>query len=110
MPFQRQDYLDGIHHRWPWVHGLLGFITFIWTFLQAFTGLFLTIFQRQLRYFKLSYAQLRLYHATSGIFLFTLACIDTVLGLASNWFQSKFSNNTIISYVLWYLMASSIFQ
>jgi len=89
-------------------HGLIGFITFIWSLLQAIGGLFLTILQRYIRCFGLTYAQLRIYHATSGVLVFTLSCFVLVLGLASNWFRTKMPNNTIIYSIIFYFLTSSI--
>ncbi|CAF3807581.1 unnamed protein product [Rotaria sordida] len=69
-------------------HGFIGLIVFIWSLLQAVAGLFLTIFQRYIRSLRLTYAQLRIYHATSGVLLFTISCFVLILGLASNWFKN----------------------
>jgi cytochrome b-561 domain-containing protein 2 len=87
---------------------LIGLIVFIWSLLQAVAGLFLTILQRYIRSFGLTYAQLRIYHATSGVLLFTLSCLALVLGLASNWFKSKMPDNKIIYSIIFYLLTSSI--
>jgi cytochrome b-561 domain-containing protein 2 len=89
-------------------HGLIGLIVFVWSLLQAVAGLFLTVLQRYIRYFRLTYAQLRIYHATSGVLLFTLSCFVLVLGLASNWFKSKMPDNTIIYSIIFYLLTSSM--
>jgi len=89
-------------------HGLIGLIVFIWSLLQAIGGLFLTILQRYLRSLRLTYAQIRLYHATSGVLVFTLSCFDLVLGLASNWFKNKMPNNTIIYSIIFYFLTSSM--
>ncbi|CAF0994566.1 unnamed protein product [Rotaria sordida] len=89
-------------------HGFIGLIVFIWSLLQAIAGLFLTIFQRYIRSLGLTYAQLRIYHATSGVLLFTISCFVLILGLASNWFKSKMPNNTIIYSVIFYFLTSSM--
>ncbi|CAF1077527.1 unnamed protein product [Adineta steineri] len=89
-------------------HGLIGLIAFIWSLLQAIAGLFLTIFQQYLHSLRLTYAQLRIYHATLGVLLFTLSCFVIVLGLASNWFKSKMPNNTIAYSIIFYLLTSSM--
>ena len=89
-------------------HGLIGLITFVWSLVQASGGLFLTVFERYIRSIGLTYAQLRIYHATSGVLLFTLSCLALVLGLASSWFKSKMPENTIIYSVIFYLLTSSI--
>ncbi|CAF3780571.1 unnamed protein product [Rotaria sp. Silwood1] len=88
-------------------HGFIGFIAFIWSLVQALGGLFLTIFQRYIRSIGLPYAQLRIYHATSGVLLFTVSCFVLVLGLASNWFKNKMPNNTIIYSIIFYLLTSN---
>ena len=87
---------------------MIGLIAFIWSLLQAFAGLFLTILQRHIRSLRLTYAQLRIYHATSGVLLFTLSCLVLVLGLASNWFKKKMPDNTIIYWIIFYLLTSSM--
>lgn len=89
-------------------HGLLGLIAFGWSLAQSFTGLFLTIFQRYIRSFGLTYGQLRIYHATSGVLLFTFSCFVIVLSLASNWFQNQVPTNRILSSIIFYLLTSSI--
>ncbi|CAF4210483.1 unnamed protein product [Rotaria sp. Silwood2] len=89
-------------------HGFIGLIAFVWSLLQALCGLFLTIFQRYIRSIGLTYAQLRMYHATSGVVLFTVSCFVLVLGLASNWFKNKMPNNTIIYSIIFYLLTSSM--
>jgi cytochrome b-561 domain-containing protein 2 len=87
---------------------LIGLIVFSWSLLQAIGGLFLTILQRYLRSLRLTYAQIRIYHATSGVLLFTLSCFVSVLGLASNWFKNKMPNNTIVYSIIFYLLTSSM--
>ncbi|UJR27819.1 hypothetical protein I4U23_009088 [Adineta vaga] len=89
-------------------HGLIGLIAFIWSLLQAFAGLFLTILQQYIHSLGLTYAQLRIYHATSGVLLFTLSCMVLILGLASNWFKSKMPNNTIAYSIIFYFLTSSM--
>lgn len=49
-----------------------------------------------------------MYHATSGVVLFTIACVVIVLGLASNWFKTKMPDNTIAYSVIFYLLTSSM--
>ena len=71
-------------------------------------GLLLTILQQYIHSIGLTYAQLRIYHATSGVLLFTLSCFVLILGLASNWFRTKMPNNTIIYSVIFYLLTSSM--
>jgi cytochrome b-561 domain-containing protein 2 len=80
----------------------------VWSLLQGIGGLFLTIFQQYIRSLGLTYAQLRIYHATSGVLLFTISCFASVLGLASNWFKSKMPDNTIIYWIIFYFLTSSI--
>jgi cytochrome b-561 domain-containing protein 2 len=87
---------------------LIGLIAFIWSLLQAVAGLFLTILQQYIHSLGLTYAQIRIYHATSGVLLFTLSCFVFVLGLASNWFKAKIPDNTIIYSVIFYLLTSSM--
>ncbi len=87
---------------------MIGLIAFIWSLLQAVAGLFLTILQQYIHSLGLTYAQIRIYHATSGVLLFTLSCFVFVLGLASNWFKAKIPDNTIIYSVIFYLLTSSM--
>ncbi|CAF0823280.1 unnamed protein product [Adineta ricciae] len=89
-------------------HGLIGLIAFIWSLLQAFAGLFLTVLQQYIHSLGFSYAQLRIYHATSGVLLFTVSCLVLVLGLVSNWFKTKMPNNTVAYWMIFYLLTSSM--
>lgn len=83
-------------------------MAFVCSLLQAIVGLFLTILQQYIRSLRLTYAQLRMYHATSGVLLFTFSCFVLVLGLASNWFKKKMPDNTIIYSIIFYLLTSSM--
>ncbi|CAF4232716.1 unnamed protein product [Rotaria socialis] len=89
-------------------HGLIGFTVFIWSLLQSTGGLLLTILQRYIRSLGLTHAKLRIYHATSGVLLFTMSCFVIVLGLASNWFKTKMPDEKIIYSVIFYLLTSSM--
>ncbi|CAF3826456.1 unnamed protein product [Rotaria magnacalcarata] len=87
-------------------HGLIGLTVFIWSLLQSTGGLLLTILQRYIRSLGLTHAKLRIYHATSGVLLFTMSCFVIVLGLASNWFKTKMPDGKIIYSGIFYLLTS----
>ena len=81
---------------------------FIWSLLQAFVGLFLTLLQRYIRTIGITYTQLRIYHATSGVVLFTISCFVFVLAMTSNWFRARMPESTILYYAVVYLLTSSM--
>lgn len=75
---------------------LLGIATILYTFVQFLAGHNLTVLNFIARKF-VNYNSLAMYHATSGTFLYVLACISISLGIYSNWF----SNST--PFYVWYL-------
>ena len=85
----------GKSHFYTW-HGLIGIITIGYTMIQFVAGHNLTIFNKFVRKF-ISYNQLAIYHATSGTFLFVLACASISLGIYSNWFSES------TPFYIWYL-------
>lgn len=83
-------------------HGLFGVITVSYIGLQSVGGSFVKYeFLRSL--IKIRLADLKLYHATSGLIAFTLVTVTLMLALYSNWFTSNVND------ILWYacLMAVS---
>lgn len=65
-------------------HGTLGLITMIYVAVQCLAG---TVVMNPAWAPSIKLSQLKLYHATSGLCLYTLACTTIVLGLYSNWFM-----------------------
>lgn len=82
--------LNGKPHADSW-HGLLGYITIGYTTVQSIAGIctkywqFFSSFRR---------ADLKLYHATSGVLLFILANCSLMLGMNTNWFTSKVTGSS----------------
>lgn len=68
-------------------HGILGTITVLYFLLQAFGGIAL-----KFKLFvgnKLTLAQNKLYHATSGLVFYLLALATLFLGMSSMWFAER---------------------
>ncbi len=86
---------NGKLHFTSW-HGLIGVATIAYTVVQYLAGHNLTIFNSFVRKF-IPYNKLSIYHATSGTFLYVLACISLSLGIFSNWFSSS------TPFYIWYL-------
>ncbi|XP_071810193.1 transmembrane reductase CYB561D2-like [Asterias amurensis] len=78
--------MNGYPHLKSW-HGILGVSTVAYACIQACAGTTLLYPALTSKMFKL--ADLKLYHATSGLVLFTLACVTLVFGLCTNWFTSN---------------------
>lgn len=76
-------------------HGIIGVCTIGYTVVQFIAGHNLTILNRFIRKL-IPYNSLAIYHATSGTFLFVLACTSLSLGINSNWFANQ-------SGLVWYL-------
>ncbi len=70
-------------------------MTIVYTVIQFIAGHNLTLFNGFIRKF-VPYNSLAIYHATSGTFLFVLACTSLSLGVNSNWFANQ-------SGFVWYL-------
>lgn len=67
-------------------HGVFGLITVVYSLVQASCGIFL-LYPSLAKNWKL--VQLKTYHATFGLFGFTMGCGTIVLGTFSNWFVSN---------------------
>ncbi len=78
--------INGYPHFKSW-HGIFGVSTVAYACIQAGAGTTLLYPKLTAKMFKL--ADLKLYHATSGLVLFTLACVTLVLGLFTNWFSKN---------------------
>lgn len=63
-------------------------MTIIYTVVQFIAGHNLTVFNFFIRKF-VKYQSLCMYHATSGTFLYVLACLSISLGIYSNWFSES---------------------
>ncbi|XP_071492417.1 transmembrane reductase CYB561D2-like [Diadema antillarum] len=68
-------------------HGTIGLVVLIYICLQSIGGAFHLFPQFTSKYVKL--ADLKLYHATSGLCLFLLVMATMVLALYSNWTQKN---------------------
>ncbi|XP_078000951.1 transmembrane reductase CYB561D2-like [Glandiceps talaboti] len=87
----------GKSHFTSW-HGLLGVTTVTYACMQCLAGTLLLYPKVVSQMVKL--ADMKLYHATSGLLMFSLACASLVLGLFSNWFVS------VASDAVWYISLS----
>lgn len=80
-------------HAATW-HGIVGFSTIGYLALQCCAGVMVkypSAIQKFVRF-----ADLKMYHATSGLMLFSLSCISLVLGMYSNYF------NRLVTGTSWY--------
>lgn len=92
--------INGKLHLTSW-HGLIGFITIMYTCVQAFGGLFqIWGWLRDLLPRSFTLGRLKGYHATSGLTLYMLACISLFLGMQSNWFVANVTGTS------WYACAA----
>ncbi len=76
--------LNGKSHYTTW-HGLLGLVTVCYSIMQCCAGVF-QLYPSVPQSFGIKLFQLKAYHATSGLLLFTLVCLSLFLGMYSNWF------------------------
>ena len=84
-------------HLTSW-HGLIGAFTIVYTIIQFIAGHNLTLLNKFVSKL-IPYTSLAMYHATSGTFLFVLACTSLSLGINTNWFANQ-------SGLVWYLSFS----
>ena len=84
--------LNGKPHFTTW-HGLLGICSVGYVAIQAVAGVFL-LYPKLAR--GLTLAQMKMYHATSGLLTFMLVSGSLVLGMYSTWFTSR------VDGVAWY--------
>ena len=75
-----------------------GIFTIIYTVVQYIAGHNLTVLNFIPKKLGLGYRQLSMYHATSGTFLYVLACVSLSMGIYKTWFSAEDS-----SFVTWYL-------
>lgn len=75
--------MRGKEHFTSW-HGTFGLIVVCYVFVQALGGV-ITRYPKLIGS-KIKPAKLKLYHATSGLFLFSMVCATFFLALFSNWF------------------------
>ena len=93
-------YLRDKPHFTTW-HGLFGVITVCYIMLQSVGGSFVKYeFLRSL--IKIRLADLKLYHATSGLIAFTLVTVTLMLAFYSNWFTTN------VNEILWYACLGSV--
>lgn len=79
-------YKNGYSHFTSW-HGTLGLITVIYICVQGLAGT--TLLYPKLLAGKIKLGDQKIYHATSGLFLYTLGCGTLVLALFSDWFTTN---------------------
>ena len=80
-------------HATTW-HGIVGYATVAYLGMQCCAGTMVkypSIVKNMVRF-----ADLKMYHATSGLALFTLGCVSLVLGMYSNYF------NRLVTGTVWY--------
>ena len=89
---------NGKPHFKSW-HGLIGIVTIGYSCIQYVAGFLVSQPRlRELLFMKsMKQIQMNIYHATSGTFLFVLACMSIGLGIYSNWFTSA------TPFYVWYL-------
>lgn len=83
--------LAGKPHMTTW-HGTLGYVTVAYVVVQCIAGIFVKYHHLVKKYLKP--VQLKMYHATSGLLLYSLACGSLVLGLFSTWFSSNITGTS----------------
>ncbi|KAH3880427.1 hypothetical protein DPMN_004341 [Dreissena polymorpha] len=84
-------------------HGLFGVITICSLPLAAVGGNVVKYqFLRDMLRIKITLAQLKIYHATGGLIVFTMVMITLMLSLYSNWFTGN------VSGILWYACAMCV--
>lgn len=79
-------------------HGLVGLLTILWTAVQNVGGVTL-LYPKLLQRWTL--ATRKLYHATSGLLGYLLACGSLMLGMCSLWFTAN------VTGMVWYLCVLS---
>ncbi|CAH1783263.1 unnamed protein product [Owenia fusiformis] len=90
-------YRNGASHFTTW-HGLIGLITMIYMCCQSSGGTLLLYHNLVKKFVKLK--DMKMYHATSGLFMYMLASASLVLGMYSSWFQA------VVTGTSWYVCAS----
>jgi len=78
--------LNGKPHVISW-HGIIGYITVTYVGIQCLAGIFVKYHKILANYIKPF--QLKMNHATSGLFLYSMVCLSMVLGMYSNWFTAN---------------------
>lgn len=93
-------YLYDKPHFTTW-HGLFGVITVSYIVLQSIGGSFVK-YQWLRSFINIKLADLKLYHATSGLIAFTLVTATLMLAMYSTWFTSN------VNEILWYGCVASV--
>ena len=86
--------LHGKPHATSW-HGTLGYITMAYYCIETLGGVFVKYPSLVKSYVRP--ADLKLYHATAALVLFTLACVTIDLAMFSDWFVSNVTGTS------WYM-------
>ena len=83
--------LNNKPHMTSW-HGTLGYATLVYVAVQCVAGVFVKYHGILAAYLKP--VQLKMYHATSGLLLYSLVCLSLVLGMFSTWFSSNITGTS----------------
>lgn len=71
----------------------MGLVTVLWVCVQCFGGVLLK-YNSLVSSWKIRLADMKLYHATSGLCAFTLVSVTLVMALFSDWFSSAAAGTT----------------
>lgn len=71
----------------------MGLVTVLWACVQCFGGVLLK-YNWLVSSWKIRLADMKLYHATSGLCAFTLVSVTLVMALFSDWFSNAAARTT----------------
>lgn len=84
--------INNKEHFTTW-HGTMGLVTVLWVCVQCFGGVLLK-YNSLVSSWKIRLADMKLYHATSGLCAFTLVSVTLVMALFSDWFSNAAAGTT----------------
>lgn len=84
--------INNKEHFTTW-HGTMGLVTVLWVCVQCFGGVLLK-YNNLVSSWKIRLADMKLYHATSGLCAFTLVSVTLVMALFSDWFSNAAAGTT----------------
>lgn len=84
--------INNKEHFTTW-HGTMGLVTVLWVCVQCFGGVLLK-YHNLVSSWKIRLADMKLYHATSGLCAFTLVSVTLVMALFSDWFSNAAAGTT----------------
>lgn len=84
--------INNKEHFTTW-HGTMGLVTVLWACVQCFGGVLLK-YNWLVSSWKIRLADMKLYHATSGLCAFTLVSVTLVMALFSDWFSNAAARTT----------------